>query len=123
MISHVGVSETFAPALTILADDVDNTSLDNDVLHLGSGNYSRLTYGAEMEDVYWTGHAEEFVFDARPSIANLVHVFQDYSGRITIVDETDIGTTITSINAPTESFTINTGYNAPYTCANYQIVR
>jgi hypothetical protein len=109
--SYVGTSEKFAPALKIMADD---TSYDSDYLNLGSGNYSMVTFGGEFESVNWTGHVDNFVFDARPSIANRVHVF-DYNGKITIVDETDIGTTYTYINAPTGSLTINTGYNAPAT--------
>jgi len=111
-VSYVGTSETFAPALKIMAEDTGN---DSDDLNLRSGNYSMVTFGGEFESVNWTGHVEDFVFDARSSIANRVHVFKDYSGKITIVDETDIWTTITSINAPTGSLTINTGYNAPAT--------
>ncbi|MFO7964214.1 MAG: LEPR-XLL domain-containing protein [Desulfobacterales bacterium] len=112
---NVGSSTSFSPSLTILADDTENSTADNDVLHLGSGSYASLRFGADWETVDGTGSVVDLVFDARPSIANRVHVFRDYSDNITIVDETDIGTTITSIKDPTGSLTINTGYNAPYT--------
>ncbi|HRZ91728.1 MAG TPA: hypothetical protein P5022_02355, partial [Candidatus Paceibacterota bacterium] len=94
-----------------------------DTLYLGDGHYNSLTLGTGSFDEGSAGNdavegdftVGDFTFNARPSIANRVHVYQDYSGNITIVDDTDVGQTITSINAPTGSFTINTGYNAPGT--------
>ncbi|NLX97528.1 MAG: cadherin-like domain-containing protein, partial [Rhodopirellula sp.] len=109
--------DSFTPALVLTGGEgVDN-------LDLGSGHYATLTLGTGSSEEGSAGNdavtgdftVGSFTFNARPSIANRVHVFQDYSGKITIVDETDVGTTITSISAPTESFTINTGYNAPGT--------
>jgi len=87
-----------------------------DSLDLGSCTYNTLSVAADFETVTAvSADVTNFVFDARPAIANRVTVSRPGAGQIQIVDETDIGTTTTTINDPTGSLTINTGYNAPGT--------
>ena len=90
-----------------------------DTLNLGATNFSTLAYGTNNENVTGTGTVDNYVFDARTSIANRVTVTRPSAGYLTITDVTDIGTTSVTVRDPLKSLTINTGYNAPYTTTEY----
>jgi hypothetical protein len=109
--------DSFTPALILDGGDgVDN-------LYLGNGRYTSLTLGmgsigegnAGNDAVDGSFTVDNFTFNARPSIANRVHIYRTEAGKITIVDETSIGTKTVTISDPSVSLTINTGYNAPAT--------
>jgi hypothetical protein len=118
-----GVTD-FTPALTL--DGGDGV----DALDLGNGHYASLTLGTGTLDEGNAGNdavtgnptIDAFTFNARPSIANRVHVFRPEPGKITINDETDIGDKVVTISDPLQSLTINTGYNAPATDEYIELV-